>query len=153
MSARERLCLVPRALLLVSNLLCVAAYPVGSQRMDKCLITRETCCQMQHSLSQYADLLKHRLAGVLHSLTLCVVEHWLHVVGSSTEQSNGRGGLGRLWSVQGLPSIMPHGIVEAPHGVDFSQSTGRHPHSDCDDVHADHLPRVAAIAGCPPQWT
>ena len=28
-------------------------------------------------------------------------------------------GLGRLWSVQGLPSTMPHSMVEQPHGVDF----------------------------------
>ena len=29
-------------------------------------------------------------------------------------------GLGRRWSIQGLPSIMPHGMIETPHGVDFS---------------------------------
>ena len=30
--------------------------------------------------------------------------------------------LGRLWSVQGPPSIMPHGMVERPHDVEFSLS-------------------------------
>ena len=28
-------------------------------------------------------------------------------------------GLGRLLSIQGLPSIMPHSIIDTPHGVDF----------------------------------
>ena len=32
------------------------------------------------------------------------------------------GGLGRLRSIQGLPSIMPHGMVETPHSIDFSFS-------------------------------
>ena len=31
-------------------------------------------------------------------------------------------GLGRLRSIQGLPSIKPHGMVETPHGIDFSVS-------------------------------
>ena len=30
--------------------------------------------------------------------------------------------LGRLRSIQGLPSIMPHGMIDTPHGVDFSFS-------------------------------
>ena len=32
---------------------------------------------------------------------------------------------GRLWSIQGLPSVMPHGMVETPHGVDFPVCSSR----------------------------
>ena len=28
--------------------------------------------------------------------------------------------MGRLWSIQGLPALSCHGIVETPRGVDFS---------------------------------
>ena len=28
--------------------------------------------------------------------------------------------MGHLWSIQGLPSTTPHGMVETPHGGDFS---------------------------------
>ena len=35
--------------------------------------------------------------------------------------------LGRLWSSQGLPSTMPHGMAERPHGVDFSLLAGAVP--------------------------
>ena len=34
-------------------------------------------------------------------------------------------GLGRLWSIQGLPSTMPHGMVETLHGADFSFLSGK----------------------------
>ena len=29
-------------------------------------------------------------------------------------------GMGRLWPIQGVPVTMPHGMVETPHGADFS---------------------------------
>ena len=28
--------------------------------------------------------------------------------------------MGRLWSIQGLPLTMPHGMVKTPHGVDLA---------------------------------
>ena len=42
--------------------------------------------------------------------------------------SSVRQGLGRLRSIQGLPSIMPHSMIETPHGVDFSFLFQRAPH-------------------------
>ena len=47
-------------------------------------------------------------------------------------------GLGRLRSIQGLPSIMPHGMIDTPHGVDFSFSFYGHL----------AMIKAAAVAGC-----
>ena len=128
---RENLAMVPAAKILESLVLKAASTTRRPSHMSPacavaCCMLAGTSVHLHVSITSCASCIHNRLyiATAQHGMALqCTAQYSTPPHSTAQHSRTSRRslkGLGCLRSMQTLPSIIPHGLVETPHGVDFN---------------------------------